>query len=120
MTPVLTLTLKGDPVPKARARTTPHGTYTPHRTREAEEKWRWTVLASGWKVNRDALFGLEADFFCRTKRRSDLSNMLKLVEDAGNGMIWADDSQIAWLHATVTRGAADPRTEVRVYYAEAQ
>lgn len=118
MTPVLTLLLPGDPVPKARARIVAGGSYTPTQTREAEDVWRWHVKAAGWRVRGEVPFGLEADFRCRTRRRADLDNLLKLVLDAFNGCVWADDSQVVWLHATVVRGVSEPSTAVRVYLAE--
>jgi len=45
--------------------------------------------------------------------KPDASNALKLLEDAGNGILWKDDSQIVF--ATVTKEYGDPeRIEITV------
>lgn len=36
--------------------------------------------------------------------RPDLSNLVKSVEDAGNGVLWTDDRLIVELHASMTWG----------------
>ncbi|WP_078345061.1 RusA family crossover junction endodeoxyribonuclease [Mycobacteroides chelonae] len=55
---------------------------------------------------------LRATFYCGTRRRKDLDNMIKLVSDALNGVAYEDDSQVVSIAATVHRGEPDPRSDV--------
>ncbi len=45
----------------------------------------------------------------------DIDNFIKLVLDAANKVLWADDAQVAALGATLVRGSERPRTEVRAW-----
>ena len=40
----------------------------------------------------------------RQRKAGDLSNRIKIVEDALNGLLWADDKQITELHVTRVDG----------------
>lgn len=40
----------------------------------------------------------------RQRKAGDLSNRIKIVEDALNGLLWADDKQICELHVTRVDG----------------
>lgn len=55
---------------------------------------------------------LLARFYCATRRRKDLDNMLKLVSDGLNGVAYLDDAQVEKIVATVHRGDPDPRSDV--------
>lgn len=44
--------------------------------------------------------------------KPDLDNYIKAVMDAGNGILWADDSQVCELHSIKAYGS--PRIEVTV------
>lgn len=46
--------------------------------------------------------------------RPDLSNYIKLYEDALNGILWADDSLIIEIHA-IKVYSMKPRTEIEIY-----
>lgn len=46
------------------------------------------------------------------RRRRDLSNTLKVVEDALKGIAYGDDSQVADIHLRRRYDAANPRAEV--------
>jgi Holliday junction resolvase RusA-like endonuclease len=46
-------------------------------------------------------------------KKPDLSNLIKWVEDAGNGIIWQDDKQIFEIEATKAF-AQEPQTIIRV------
>lgn len=50
----------------------------------------------------------------RPRRAGDLSNRIKVLEDALNGIAWIDDKQIVELHARREDDAANPRVVVNV------
>lgn len=58
---------------------------------------------------------VECDFFLGNNRRVDIDNLWKLVSDAGNGIVWNDDSQIVDLTIHKHLDKANPRTEVLVW-----
>jgi len=50
------------------------------------------------------------------RRRSDIDNLIKLVLDAGNKIIWDDDWLVTGFHRVArTRDNLDPCTELSVY-----
>lgn len=53
-------------------------------------------------------------FYRSTKRRADVDNLAKSVLDAGNGVAWADDSQILDLLAQI-RYRKLPSIEILAY-----
>jgi Holliday junction resolvase RusA-like endonuclease len=116
-------TLFVNPCGKGRPRFGNGRTFTDAKTVAAEAEIRWLLQ----KENPPLLEGpvaLElAAFFLKPKSVSkkrafhtvkpDGSNILKLFEDAGNGVLWRDDSQI--VSAKVTKQYGEPaRLEVRV------
>lgn len=108
------LTIPGEPVSKGRPRVTSHGTYTPEKTKTAEEEVGW-ALKLAWKKEpstSDFMVGME--FHVKGKRRWDLDNLMKLVLDAGNKIVWKDDSQVIELHGYLIRSSTNPRTEIVV------
>lgn len=112
-------TVWGEPVSKARARFTRHGgTYTPEKTRNAEEAIAWQFKSSGGilEPSTEIAFGVIAVFHGSTRQRRDVDNMLKLVLDGLNKVAWVDDTQVlevAGRKCFVTKEMA--RTEVIVY-----
>lgn len=105
-------TVKMDPVAKQRPRMTKTGhTYTPNETRQAEK-----LLAEffGYKKHgsmpwNGPLGVTLAFYFARptSKKnttnhttRPDIDNLVKLVCDAANGVLWDDDKQIVFLEAS--------------------
>jgi Holliday junction resolvase RusA-like endonuclease len=54
-------------------------------------------------------------FYRATRRRCDVDNLAKAIMDAGNGLVWVDDSQIIKLVAEVRLDAERPRAEVVVF-----
>lgn len=79
---------------------------TPEKTRSAEAELRWLMSEQFKAKPLEGAITLAVDFyFMRPKSISekkrphmivkpDLGNVLKTLEDAGNGILWRDDSQI--------------------------
>jgi len=91
--------------------------YTPARTRQAEERIRLEVVAArgpGRDLD-DAPRALTLRFYRATGRTADLDNLVKLVKDALNGIAWRDDRQVVQLHASRFDRQDRPRTEIAVY-----
>jgi len=95
------------PVPKARPRVGRWGVYTPKRTVDAEMELVWCVKQKWPKIPPiSGAVELEVIFFTKrpqtgqnkaqdnNTKRPDLDNLIKLVCDALNGLVWIDDSQI--------------------------
>lgn len=87
-------------------------TYTPATTRGAEDSLRWLLRAEGAKKHdKPAAVRLALRFsLIRPKSapkrvrwpttRPDIDQYIKLILDAGNGLLWDDDSQVISLLAT--------------------
>jgi Holliday junction resolvase RusA-like endonuclease len=110
--------IPGSPVSKERARRGRNGRfYTPAKTRNAEN----TVVACvrqaipGLQVDEASVFRVEVVFHTATRRRRDIDNMLKLLLDALNGVVWHDDSQIQEVSMSLSRNSANPRTVFSVF-----
>jgi Holliday junction resolvase RusA-like endonuclease len=56
-------------------------------------------------------------FYRSTKRKADVDNLAKTILDAGNGIVWADDSQILELHAQISY-RSPPSVEILAYRLE--
>lgn len=122
-----TLILQTAPIAKGRPRFTRQGrVFTPAKTRNAEAEMRW-LLAQWWLPKTPLLGPLEIEvkfYFLRPRSVSkqkrahhvvkpDLSNTLKTLEDAGNGLVWHDDSQI--IAATISKSYdTTQRIELRI------
>lgn len=107
------------PTPKGRPRFTSHGrAYTPAATMKAEkevaDKLRLAAIGWGGVWPKTGPLAVEVDFimpvpqsWSKKKKqqahngdlwhtgRPDVDNLLKLVLDAANGVLWIDDAQIA-------------------------
>ena len=138
---LLRMTILGPPVPKARARITYRtklGAYrghTPEKTRTAMDEVAWAAKGAGaevfegpvrllveaampipksWskKKHHLAVIGL-----ILPTSKPDGKNILALVEDALNGIVWRDDSQV--IKGTWEKVYSDyPRTGVTVWALE--
>lgn len=111
--------IPGDPIPKARARTVKGHTYTPEHVVAAEAAVGWAVKAAAAKAgvslrDRQGQYTILASFYRKNQRVCDLDNLLKLVMDACNGIVWDDDSQVNEIHAKVERGSPNPRTVLMI------
>lgn len=112
---MISFTVEGDPVPKGRPRHGNGRTFTPKRTTDAEK--RIAEVAVGLDVTPyDQPVRVSLQFWCATRRRTDLDNLMKLVCDALNKIAYTDDHHIHVLRGRLHRAALgeQPRTEVRI------
>lgn len=114
---IAAFTVWGEPKPKERPRFGRGRTYTPKKTADAEK-----AVVSAFKTAHPQFTAtietlrLEIDFHRKGQRAVDLDNLVKLVQDALNGVLYADDAQVAELVAARHHGAGEQaRTDVRVY-----
>lgn len=113
--------IDGDPMSKQRPRfVRKSGTvFTPRETRERERTIGLVVKASMRELLRDRwhAFGLRVVFRVATNQRKDIDNMVKLVCDGLNGVVWEDDSQLKELMAWVMPAdrLEPPKTILLVY-----
>lgn len=114
--------MDGEPVSKARARFSTHKgkvrTYTPEKTITGESRVREAFLADYPENADDAntTFGVVCVFYCGTRQRRDVDNMVKLVLDGLNETAWKDDNQVLEIVGRKTFvPKAEARTEVTVY-----
>jgi len=127
----LTFTVPGPPRPKKRARTSffdKRGrlrvhpatgkpkpvTYTPKQTVAYEAAVRVYALAARNRLKTpwplDARYRVSIRFRIAGALRVDISNLCKTHEDACNGVLWVDDSQIDELHLVAERGCGHANT----------
>ena len=125
---MLSFVVPGQPVPTARARVVVRGgkahAFTPKRTASYQTtvalyaRRAMALRAQGSFPMKGAL-GLHVQFHREDERRCDLDNLAKGVKDALTKVgAWGDDSQVVHLEAFKFTGSGDPRTEVRVFYAD--
>jgi len=115
--PFLILTIPGDPIPKGRPRFTRHGhTYTPGRTGAYERELAITgslemegrdPTSSPIRLVVEAVFSISERELKRKVPgqaylgRIDVDNLLKIVGDGLNKIVWLDDKQI--VEATISK-----------------
>ena len=128
----ITITIPGTPVGKGRPRVTRHGTYTPEKTREYQQKVRDCYhaqctggFAGGVPIlaRITAYFPIPASYPKKKKaalegafhlKKPDADNIAKAILDALNGLAYPDDSavQLQVVHKIYTNAA--PRVEVTI------
>ena len=103
----IVLWIPGEPMPKARARITSHGHYTPQTTRQAQDRVRVAARVALGPPRKRGLpipslepLKVTMHFMRGHRGRRDVDNMAKLVMDALEGLIWENDVQITELHLT--------------------
>ena len=130
----IVLSVSGRPVAKGRPRFSELGhAYTPERTRNAEEimqgemrqecqtplegllelniLFRFRRPDSWPKARRDAVRAGDEPWY---PGKPDLDNLVKLVKDAGKGVLWKDDSQVVKLEA-IKVYSAENKTLISVF-----
>lgn len=105
MTELVAITIPGNPRPKQRPRLGKGGnTYTPKATRVAENGVATLLQNAMPGPPTDKPVAVCLRFHRDNHRRADLDNLVKLVLDAANGVVWRDDAQVEQIHARLTRG----------------
>lgn len=138
--PIINVTIPGVPVSKKRPRFVRRGkfvgTYNCQDTEEGKFKWELLKEILPYRIGEGPLAAqgvpvvLIADFYMpipsmsnkkravldlRHIKKPDADNLLKFLKDCGNGVLWADDSQVC--EVTARKIYSDkPRTEITVTY----
>lgn len=101
-------------------------TFTPDKTVDAEERIRWHLKAMNARMYEAGVpLGVAIVFYCpRPKslpkkvqhhtKKPDLDQFVKLTIDAGNGILWHDDSQITTLSAVKDYTDGEPKIYISV------
>ncbi len=109
---MISFTIPGNPVPKGRPRVGRGWVHTPARTRQAEERIRAYARKAGVRRPLQGQVQLDVAFYREDASRTDADNLLKLLLDACNGIVWRDDAQIVALSVRKLLDRERPRTEV--------
>ncbi|MGH9095129.1 MAG: RusA family crossover junction endodeoxyribonuclease [Acidimicrobiales bacterium] len=89
--------------------------YTPKSTVLATQEWQWVMRAARTVYEPvPHPVGVLA-FFEVGDGRADGDNLVKLVLDAGNGVLWADDQQVHEMHVHVARHSSTPASNLLVW-----
>lgn len=99
-----------EPIPKGRPRFTRKGfTYTPKDTMDAERQIQFSIRQQHYGQELESPLAVSLKFFLSKPKKpsnhfpiakKDLDNLVKLVFDALNGILWVDDRQICVLHCS--------------------
>lgn len=124
---LITFTISGTAIPKARPRTTKRGNraimYTPDKTKQFENYVKLVAAQHAPEELLTSALDVRLDFFLpRPKslplkiryhtKKPDIDNLAKSVLDAMEGIIYANDAQVISLQLTKDYGA--PLCRVRV------
>lgn len=112
--------IPGKPVPKQRPRHGKGRTFTPKKTKAAEKTVAALAMLArprGWPMDKANRYHVEVVAVYANRRHGDLDNVVKLIQDALNGVAFPDDRQINQLKAR-RRFDDEPRTEVTVRVVE--
>jgi crossover junction endodeoxyribonuclease RusA len=110
-------TVPGQPVPKARHRSTRDGhMYTAEATTEQEFLVQaiFVGLYGKPEVDPKEYFQMQCWFYTRNRAKMDIDNLCKLVMDSMNGLAFKDDSRVWDLEAHRRVDEDNPRTEVAI------
>lgn len=115
------LDIFSEPKAKSRPRVMRNGiTFTPRETKEAQLQigWLFRIKYPSHKVDELSNFGIRMLFRCseRQGRPKDVDNLIKLVLDGLNKVLYADDKQVLELVARVVRTKEQkPLTRIFAY-----
>lgn len=88
--------------------------YMTREGKQLKQVWQLEAKSQWRKKPLDGDLELWVTFFYGTKRKRDLDNSNKLWQDALTGIVYHDDSQIAYLHLERAYDKANPRVEISV------
>lgn len=137
---MISLDLYGDPVPQARARTVRRGgksiTYDPNS--KLKEGYKWQIRSQYREEPLTVPVAMDVVFMMpipkatsKTKtaamingsihhmKKPDVDNMLKLINDVLNNLVFKDDSQVIEIHARKVY-SSKPGTYIRIIPVENQ
>ena len=105
------ITVKGNPVPMERARTSRGHFYLPERSKIWQSEVGWTVKQ---KIKKPLTCKLTVNlhFYRNTNHRCDIDNLVKNVLDGMMKIVYLDDSQIYALCAWKMFDRQNPRVEI--------
>lgn len=111
---IIAATIPGEPTAKGRPRSSATGrSWTPAETRQAEYTLAWEFRRlRRIKTPTTAPVSVAMVFRLSSRRRIDFDNLAKLAGDAGNRILWADDSQILEALVRVERGSTNPGLDI--------
>lgn len=138
--PIIEITIPGVPIAKARPRFVRRGkfvgTYNCQDTEEGRFKWELLKEVRPYRTSEGppaapgVPVALVADFYMpipamskkkraaldlRHVKKPDADNLLKFLKDCGNGVLWADDSQVCEVTARKIYND-NPRTVIVITY----
>lgn len=104
--------IEGAPWSKSRPRFAGKRAYQSTDDRDAEERtaWHLSIAAGGKKFTGNAC--IACIFYRPNFQRVDVDNLLKHVNDAANGVLWDDDSQVTEMMGRLEYDPVNPRTVI--------
>ena len=114
----IAFTVEGQPVSKQSFRYARTGGYTDHNVRDWQNMVSWAAKqAMHGKLPMKCAVMVRMVFYLKDKRRVDLDNLAKGVNDGMRGIIFMDDSQIVHLDLVKT---ISPHPEVYVHVTDGE
>lgn len=117
----LSFEIPGPPVPKARARVTGGGTFTPKKTKDYEEAVGWAAMVAYRKLGPlpkwplYVEYGLDCVFWWKGRPACDGDNCLKSVQDGLEKVLYKNDKQVVDGHYRMRKGSHVDKTVVTIW-----